>query len=265
MLDVHAVHGAVRSWRDFFVHIVIIAIGLGLAISLQQTVEYLHHRHQVAETRHALAQERAENRRTFASQTRYWRRTVAELQNNLLVFQYLQQHPGTAQENLPGVLIWRSDTLSFSTAAWDAARQGGVIALMPRKEIEYYSGLYDFLAREWDFAYAATLAVVEATRYDLIDANPSHLGPAQIAAEIELVQTALGKEWLLGAEMSNLVREYPDFPPTVTRVEMDRLRHAPDEETLRQLRAAHTLTMERLKAAGDLDESDTAGPTPPPR
>ena len=86
MLDVHPVHATISGWRDFFIHIVIVFIGLGLAISLQQTVEYLHHRHQVAETRRALLQERAENRSTFAAQTRAWRKTVAKLQNNLLVF-----------------------------------------------------------------------------------------------------------------------------------------------------------------------------------
>jgi hypothetical protein len=49
-------------------------------------VEYLHHRYQVAETRRALAQERAEHRGTLAIQTRAWRLMVAELQNNLVVF-----------------------------------------------------------------------------------------------------------------------------------------------------------------------------------
>jgi hypothetical protein len=61
---------------------------------------------------------------------------VAELQNNLLVFEYLQQHPGTPQEKLPGVLLWEVSELTFSTAASDAARESGVIALMPREEIE---------------------------------------------------------------------------------------------------------------------------------
>src|SRR5215469_5207944 len=175
MLDVHPAHGAVSGWRDFLVHIAIIAIGLCLALGLEQTVEYLHHRHQVAETRRALLQEREDNRRAFAEQTRAWRRTVAELQNNLLVFEYLQQHPGTPQERLPGVLLWRVSALSFSTAAWDAARESEVVALMPRQELEQYTDLYGFLGREWDMAYQAVLAIVEAERYNLSDSDPSRL------------------------------------------------------------------------------------------
>ena len=250
MLDVHPAHGAVSGWRDFLVHIAIIAIGLCLALGLEQTVEYLHHRHQVAETRRALLQEREDNRRAFAEQTRAWRRTVAELQNNLLVFEYLQQHPGTPQERLPGVLLWRVSALSFSTAAWDAARESGVLALMPRQELERYTDLYGFLDREWQMAYQAVLAVVEAERYNLSDSDPSRLAPGQIGTEIELLEAALGRQWLQGSQMENMATEFPDFPATVTRAELQRLRHSPDEETLKRLGPAEALTTQRLKAAG---------------
>jgi hypothetical protein len=250
MLDVPPVHGAITGWRDFFIHIVIVAIGLGLAISLQQTVEYLHHRHQVAETRRALLQEREENRHTLAAQTRAWRRDVAKLENNLLVFRYLQEHPGTPQEKLPGVLLWQADARSFSTAVWDAAHQSGVIALMPREEIERYSDLYDSLNREWDVAYQAVVAVLEAERYNLNDSDPSHLSPEQISTEIDLLLAALEKQWLMGSEMENLVASHPDFPPTVTHAELERLRHSPDELTRKRLAAAQALTAERLGAAG---------------
>lgn len=251
MLDVHPpVHGAVRTWRDFFVHILIIAIGLGLAISLQQIVEYFHNRHQVADTRRALMQERAENRQTFAVQTARWRWGLAELQNNLLVLQYLEQHPGTPQEKLPGALLWKTGAFSFSRAVWDGARESGVVALMPREEIEHYSELYETLDREWTDAVAATMAVLAAERYDLTDADPSHLSPEQIRAEIDLIRVALEKHWVVGTQMLNLAATFPDFPATVTREELAQLRHSPDEETMKRLGPAYALTMERLKAAG---------------
>jgi hypothetical protein len=264
MLEVHPhpLHGAI-TWRDFFIHIVIVAIGLGLAISLQQLVEYLHHRHQVGETRRALAQERAENRRTLGEQTRAWRQVVAELQNNLLVFDYLRQHPGTPQESLPGVLLWHVSELSFKRAAWDAARQSGVIALMPREEIERYSELYEYLSTEWEMAYQAVLSVIEAERYDLVDSDPSHLAPAQIAAEIDLIQAALGKQWLQASSMVNLVEDFPDFPATVSRAELARLRHGPDEQTRKLLAPARAQTLERLKAAAVAEPDSSASQTTP--
>src|ERR1700727_1484957 len=45
MLDVHPAHHPAHSWRDFFVHIATICIGLLIAIGLEQSVEALHPRH----------------------------------------------------------------------------------------------------------------------------------------------------------------------------------------------------------------------------
>jgi len=253
MLDVHPVHGAVTGWRDFFVHIVIIAIGLCLAISLEETVKFIHNRFEIAETRRALRQEREENHERLMAETKAWRWGVAELQNNLMLLQYLQQHPGTPREKLPGVLIWSTASFGISSAVWDAAGQSGVLALMPREEIEQNSTLYEVLHREAEHSFEATVAVREAERYDLVDPDPSHLSPEQIAAEIELVQTALGKQWLHGVLIENLVESFPDFPATVTRAELHQLRHYPDAQTTKLLGPAHALTMERLKAAGYVD------------
>ena len=50
MIDVHPAPHAAHSWRDFFIHIATIAIGLLLALGLEQTVEHFHRLHQ----RHSL-------------------------------------------------------------------------------------------------------------------------------------------------------------------------------------------------------------------
>jgi hypothetical protein len=49
MLDVHAPHERAHSWSDFFIHIATIVIGLLIAVGLEQTVEFFHHRHQARE------------------------------------------------------------------------------------------------------------------------------------------------------------------------------------------------------------------------
>ena len=55
MLDVHPLHAAAHLWKDFLVHIATISVGLLIAIGLEQTVEWLHHRHQLREVREQLA------------------------------------------------------------------------------------------------------------------------------------------------------------------------------------------------------------------
>jgi hypothetical protein len=46
MLDVHAPHQTAHSWRDFFIHIATISVGLLIAIGLEQSVEGIHHHHE---------------------------------------------------------------------------------------------------------------------------------------------------------------------------------------------------------------------------
>jgi hypothetical protein len=54
MLDVHPAHHAASTWRDFFIHIATIVLGLLIAVGLEQTVEYFHHRHQLRDLRQGL-------------------------------------------------------------------------------------------------------------------------------------------------------------------------------------------------------------------
>jgi hypothetical protein len=62
-MEVHPPHAPMHSWRDFWIHLGTITIGLLIAISLEQSVEWLHHRHQ----RHELEEDlRAEGERNVA-------------------------------------------------------------------------------------------------------------------------------------------------------------------------------------------------------
>ena len=48
MLEVHAPHEPIYTWKGFTIHIATIVIGLLIAVGLEQTVEYFHHQHQAA-------------------------------------------------------------------------------------------------------------------------------------------------------------------------------------------------------------------------
>jgi hypothetical protein len=250
MLDVHSTHAPVRAWRDFFVHIAIIVVGLCIAVGIQQSVEIIQHHYQRTEMREALRLERESNYKTFAANTTAWRWGVAELQNNLLVFQYLQAHPGTSQEKLPGVLLWKTTNYEFSSAAWDALHQGGLVALLPREEIEENSSVYYYLKKLNEVQFESARAIQEAERYNLSDADPAHLGPAQVDTEIQLTQAALTAVFLRGVLLHNLQQAFPDFPETLTAKEFLDIRHASQQPDTELLAPARALTMERMKAAG---------------
>src|SRR5277367_28816 len=61
MLDVHPAHHAATTWRDFFIHIATIVIGLLIAVGLEQTVELIHHRHQRHQSQEDLHDEAEQN------------------------------------------------------------------------------------------------------------------------------------------------------------------------------------------------------------
>ena len=59
---VHAPDHAVTTWRQFFIHLAIVSIGLLIALSLESLVEAYHHRSLVTEARRNIEREISENR-----------------------------------------------------------------------------------------------------------------------------------------------------------------------------------------------------------
>jgi hypothetical protein len=141
----------------------------------------------------------------------------------------------------------------FQSAVWDAAHQSGAIALLPREEIESDGVLYYFFDKVNDQNFEVARTLLAAERFDFSDSDPSHLSPEQIAAEIELTHAVLTAQFIGGSLLHNLVDTFPDFPPTITRAELHKMRHEPDQQTKALLAPVRALTMERMKAAGYID------------
>jgi len=158
MLDVHPPHHAANNWRDFFIHIATIVIGLLIAIGLEQTVERIHQHYELRETREALDRETEANRKDITKDVQQWRWEMAELENNLIVLRYIKQHPGTPQSALPGVLEWIESPQRYESAVWDAAEQRPTT-------IERYTSVSKSSAnRDWTTGTpSTTLAATEAS------------------------------------------------------------------------------------------------------
>jgi hypothetical protein len=249
MLDVHPAHHAASSWKEFFIHIATIVLGLLIAVGLEQTVELVHHRDELAQIRRELAAERETNREALAKGAKYWRWEAVELENNLMVLAYLQKHPGTADENLPGSLVWSYVHEPHSEAVWDAAKTSGVTSLMSREEIEQYEDMYNKLRQVDDARVIAWESLNDASRYQFTESRLSHLTTAQIAEVITLTQTAMNKHWLQGVALENLAAKYKDFPPSITP---DELSQAHNRQNIADgvKSPAFAATISRMQAAG---------------
>jgi hypothetical protein len=225
MLDVHAPHEAVRTWKDFCIHIAAIAVGLLIALALEQTVEYFHHRHQVAETRGALRVEREQNHLRLADQLAEFRVRVPIIQANLAVFHYLHSHPGTAEKDLPGKVNWHNLGTPFIDYVWQTAQQSGVTAFMDPGEVRHTSELYRRLKICNDSYAAFRVANTDARAYTVDDADLSHLTPIQIEEQIRLTRIMLNRLYRHGSDLRNLAIANPDFAPAPSPEEVGNIVH----------------------------------------
>jgi hypothetical protein len=216
MLDVHPPHHPTHTWKDFFIHIATIVVGLLIAVGLEQAVERIHQHYELRETREALKREREANRRHMELNTRYWLEMRAALGNDLLVLDAVQRHPGIAQADLPGALNYNQKPFEYGHAVWDAAEKNGVVRLMPLEEANEDQAFYQLAQEmseqslyEWD-------AVNDQRRFLLIDSDPTHLAPDRLEETIRLTQISLEKHVQFGFSFGRMAEEFPDMPQTLT-------------------------------------------------
>lgn len=245
MLDVHPPHEAPHTWKTFFIHIAAIVVGLLIAVGLEQTVEYFHHRHQVAEIRNALLIERRINANRFAVITDEFHRFVPKLETNLAIFNYLHQHPNAPSARWPGKLDWLAMSTSFVDAAWKTAQQSNALQYMPQLEVKRNDELYGRLRGLTERIEAEQTALNNARRFAIVDPDPSHLSPAQLERQIDLTTEVLLQYALAARAQSNLASNYPDFTHSLGRDDVYHILHATtDPEDQRVISAL----VERMRA-----------------
>ena len=250
MLDVHPPHNPTHTWRDFFIHIATIVVGLLIAVGLEQIVEHIHQHYELRELRESLDRERDANKRAIQQDIHDWRWEMVELQNDLMVLHFIRQHPGVAQGDLPGDLFFIQSPKVIESGVWDAAQQKGILSLMPVEETNRHATMYLFLkgmALQGGEAYAA---FNNAGRFDVDDGNPTHLSPSQLDQLIQLVQEAIQKQITVGYSLGLLHDVFPELGSTLTDGEVDLAHHYPFRESPDEVAHAHRLTIDRLAAAG---------------
>ena len=137
MLDVHPVHHAANSWKEFFVHIATIVIGLLIAVGLEQTVEHFHHRHLAGEARASIQRELIQGASTLQESED---RLLADQQSLEKDLELLDSSTPDAQTLQALQYTWKLNRIV--DAAWSAARTDGSIALIPSKQIEEANYFY---------------------------------------------------------------------------------------------------------------------------
>ena len=248
MLDVHPPHNPTHSWRDFFIHIATIVVGLIIAVGLEQIVERVHQRYELRETREALARELESNRVHLASNQHEWLLTTAGLKNNLLVLEYIRQHPGTPETSLPGDLNWDQAPFAYDHAVWDAAEKNGITRQMPITEANTDQNLYTQLGGLSQQSFDDWNAINDAASFGLLDPDPTHLSPQRLDQVIHLTETALEKHIEFGYSYGRLAHDFPNLPHTITWTNIVQLNPSALDLDPHGMAAAHQRTTDRINA-----------------
>jgi hypothetical protein len=137
-MDVHAPHKPIHSIKEFLVHLLAITIGLLIALGLEATVEWVHHRHLARDARENIYQEFRANQQDVLRQLKALPAEDKHLDEILSVINGAQH--GRPQKSLEN-FMWTGVLLRNS--AWNAASSTGAIAFMDYSEVRRYSQIYD--------------------------------------------------------------------------------------------------------------------------
>jgi hypothetical protein len=182
-MEVHAPHEPIHTWRDFFIHIVTITIGLLIAIGLEAAVEALHHRHLREETLANLRAEIRGNQDTFSRDMRFLKGEIRELEDDIALLQRLRAH----QRAQPGDglhFAWGWD--GTSDTAWQTAKDTGALGLMDIDTVQRYDAVYSQQDLVDKAALELTRDMTKATIPLTVEPDLNALTPAQID---ELIRT----------------------------------------------------------------------------
>jgi hypothetical protein len=189
MLDVHPPTHPTHSWRDFFIHIATIVIGLLIAVALEQTVELFHHRHQLNEVHAQLAEEREVDRRILSYNKVMDQQIEAELNTDIAL---LQHRAAGDKAPLAGKLHYAWFGIALHDGAWQSAKQSAVTGLMSEDDLVIYSYRYfDFASyMQSSLVLFPTLNEAASTVRDTPD---GHFTPDDVRDLIRLTHQAQGQ------------------------------------------------------------------------
>jgi hypothetical protein len=145
MDEIRPVRHVAHHWRDFFVQIAAIMIGLLLALALDRVVGYFHERHQLAQARRDLRLEIEQNRNAWTKNVAEVQRIQKELETDLTVIHELQ-----SKFSPTGKLDYSVGFYATVDGPW----QNGSLSLMPTDELQTYVWFHEILASLMDAMHA---------------------------------------------------------------------------------------------------------------
>lgn len=146
-MEVHAPHEAIHSWKDFWIHLGTITIGLLIAIGLEQSVEAVHRVHERRQLQADLRTEASNNRQIIARDLKmedlepWFERAEAQVRDGV-------EREGKVSFAMPAAPCVPGSVGSAavryfapSEAVWTTAAESGLVVLLPVEQGRLYARL----------------------------------------------------------------------------------------------------------------------------
>jgi hypothetical protein len=187
-MEVHAPHHPISSWRDFFLHLITITIGLLIAVGIEGLVG-LHREHSlVKEARSTLREEIAYNANEMAGSLPDIDAEKTALTNNIGVLTALAEHPADPASQ-HGKIDAHIATVSLHSTAWKTAQTTGALAYMPYEEAQRYADIY---ATQEDFLAQQTRLIDDQAQFLGVAARSTPVGGGMSREQADMALQTLG-------------------------------------------------------------------------
>ena len=210
VIDIHPPHQAAHSWRDIFVHLATITVGLFIALSLEGCVEWQHHRHLVHEARENIRSEMQDNQKELKGALDVIHKEQAEVKSDIEALKQLKQNP-----EAHGLSVnLRFSNSGLANASWNTAHETGAFSFMGYPEVKKYAEVYDTQKLFADqtirvtSAYTNSFSVIYV--FDVDEKAPKAVKNDDVTAAIQKVLAVESELMVYDSLANELDRQYSE-------------------------------------------------------
>jgi hypothetical protein len=201
-MEVHPPEHPILTWRQFFIHMGTITLGLLIALALEQAAEWAHHRHQLHVAEQNLQIELEANRTTLSKDEAELHESGRQLLGILHAIDLLRKHGHPT--SMQAQWVWGD----LQSSAWDTARNTGATAFMSYAQAQELADRY----RQQELVNTQADSYIRGIYLVIVPFSggkkPGDLTPAELDRMQQAVESALADLGHLQALCRGLDGEY---------------------------------------------------------
>jgi hypothetical protein len=209
VIDVHPPHEPIHGWRDFFIHLSTITIGLLIALSLEGCVEWQHHRHLVHEAESSLRTEIQQNSQAVQETLVGLRKEQEALVKDVAILKYIMKNKKPPADSSIAINF---NIRSLSNVSWKTAQSTGALSYIPYDVAQDYGDIYttqdELEVAEQQAARDAIVSVGPFINSSKDDTDPTGGQAESVKQKIEILQ---GQLILVNSLVETLDGQYKKF------------------------------------------------------